>query len=240
MRLVQLSLAITFIASGQVFAQKTAADWFPIHVGDKWIYQHETRDDTGEGRAHLDIHRWKTEETILGSWTIPEGTLVGRLVRVMEGSPPTGRRVNASPAYLIRGDCLYSDGVGWEPLNHELTPAYHEDLLAGHIAADFCFPIVVGKTWGAPHWAEWRAPADAKEWQVAGIQVHDQSAPDKQRTFHITSVSSYLGSGMTADIWFEKGVGIVREEEIHHGTIGEDRSWLLHFEPATSAPKPTP
>jgi hypothetical protein len=63
--------------------------------------------------------------------------------------------------------------------------------------------------------------------------VRDQSAPDKQKTFHVTSIASYLGSGMTADIWFEKGVGIVREELIHHGTIGEDRTRLLHFEPAS-------
>jgi len=89
------------------------------------------------------------------------------------------------------------------------------------------------KAWGAPHWGGIRPVSEAKDWEVAGIKVRDPSAPDKQNTFHITSVSSYLGSGMTADIWFEKDVGIVREKEIHHGTIGEERTRLLRFEPAS-------
>jgi hypothetical protein len=36
---------------------------------------------------------------------------------------------------------------------------------------------------------------------------------------------------MTADIWFEKGLGVVREDEVHHGTIGEARTHLLRFQP---------
>jgi hypothetical protein len=38
---------------------------------------------------------------------------------------------------------------------------------------------------------------------------------------------------MTAEIWFQEGTGIVREEEIHHGTIGEERTRLLTFTPAS-------
>ena len=45
-------------------------------------------------------------------------------------------------------------------------------------------------------------------------------------------ISAYPGAGVTADIWFEKGVGIIREEEIRHGTIGERRSSLPRYEPA--------
>ena len=240
MRQAALCLALAY---GPAFPQDAVENWFPTHAGDKWIYEHETRDDAGEGRGHLETHRWKTEETIVGSWIISEGALVGSQVRVTDGSPPTGWRVNASPAYLIRGDCLYSDGVGWEPLNHKLTAAYREDLLAGHISPDFCFPFVVHRTWGAPHGLpDWgvNRPEEAKDWEVAAIKARDPSSPDKKKTFHITNISSYPGAGMTVDIWFEKGAGIVREEEIHHGTIGEVRTRLLHFEPATSAPKPTP
>jgi hypothetical protein len=233
MRLPALCLALVHISSGAVCAQNAVENWFPIHVGDQWIYEHETRDDTGEGRAHLEIHRWKTEETIIGSWIIPEGTLVGRQVRVVEGSPHEGYRVRSDPAYLIRGDCLYSDEVDWEPSVHLLTLEFRERLLAGHVAPDFCFPLAVGKTWGAPHWGNWRPLAEAKDWQVAGTKTRDPLAPDKNKTFHVTSVSSYLGSGMTADIWFAKSLGIVRKEEIHHGTVGEDRTRLIRFEPAS-------
>jgi hypothetical protein len=225
MQYVPLYLALAFFSNSQAFAQEPVADWFPVHVGDKWIYDHETRDDTGHGIAHLEIHRWKTEETILGLWTIPEGTLVGRRVRVVEGSPRVGYRMHQDRAYLIRGDCIYLSYFNWEPLNHQLTPEFRGDLFAGHIAADFCFPLAAAKTWGAPNWG-------GQDWQVAETNVRNPSAPDKQDTFHITSVSSYPGSGVTVDIWFKKGVGIVREEEIHHGTIGEIRTQLLAFEPA--------
>ncbi len=145
----------------------------------------------------------------------------------MEGSPPEGWRVEEERAYLIRTSCLYVNGVDWDPSRRQLTPAFRQDLLAGHIAADFCFPLAVGRTWGAPNWADWRPPTDTKDWRVQSASAGN--------TFHITSVSSYLGSGQTADIWFEKGVGIVREEEIHHGTIGEERTRLVRFEPGPAA-----
>lgn len=238
MRSERFSLALAFISSGAAYAQNVFADWFSVHAGNRWIYEQETRDDTGEGHAHLDIHRWKTEETIIGSWTIPEGTLVGRQVRVVEGSPHEGWRVNQSPAYLIRGDCFYAyyGEVGWDPSTNQFTPDFLKGLSVGYVSPDFCFPFVLHKTWGAPHglpnWGVNR-PEEAKDCEVAGIRARDPSAPDKKKTFHITNISSYPGAGMTVDIWFEKGVGIVRAEEIHHGTIGEDRTRLIRFEPAS-------
>lgn len=218
--------------------------WFPVHLGDKWIYSHERRDDVGDavyrnGRfagGSLRIAHWETEETTSGLWVVPEGTLLGRHVRVTGGSPPPDYRMNQPDfpdfAYLIRGNCLYGSEVEWDSVSHQLTPQFREELLAGHLAADFCFPLAAGKTWGAPHFMGWRAPADAKDWKVAEVKVRDQSAPDKRNTFHVVSIPPYLGSGETAEIWFEKGVGIVREEEIHHGTIGESRTQLVRFQPA--------
>ena len=89
---------------------------------------------------------------------------------------------------------------------------------------DFCVPLVVHKTWGAPNglpnWGVAR-PEEAKDWEAVGIKLHDPAAPGQQNTVHVTNISSYPGSGMTVDIWFEKGVGVVREEEVHHGTIGK-------------------
>jgi hypothetical protein len=212
MRLAPIFFAC--ISGGPAFAQNAIADWLPMHAGDKRTYQHETR-DTGGGRRHLEIHLWQTEEIITGSWIVPEGTLVGRRVRVVDGSPQMGRRVDPNPAFLVRGDCLYRLGWrDWEPSAHHLTPDFLKWLNAGEISADFCFPLAVHKTWGA----------QATDWEVV---------PGKQNAVHITSASSYLGSGMTADIWFEKGVGVVREEEIHHGTIGEARTRLLRFQPAS-------
>ncbi len=120
-RLARHYLALVSIACGQALAQNAATDWFPVHVGDQWLYAHDTRDENGAGRAHPVLHHWQTEETTTGAWTIPEGTLVKRQVRVTEGSPPTGWRVNPNPAYLLRGDSLYAE-VDWDPSAHRLTP----------------------------------------------------------------------------------------------------------------------
>jgi hypothetical protein len=213
----------------------TVGDWFPVHAGDKWIYEHETRDDTGGGESHLEIHTWTTEETTTASWTVPEGTLIGRKVQIIKGSRPEGWRVlDANQAYLIRGDCLYDLGAGdWEPSTRQLSSDFLKWLGDGEISADFCFPLVVHRTWGAPNWGGSRPASEAKDWEVEGIDIRNPSAPDKQNTFHVKSIPPYLGSGQTADIWFEKGVGIVREEEIHHGTTDEERTRLLHFESAS-------
>jgi hypothetical protein len=228
MRHASLCLALVFISSGPAFAQNAVADWFPLQIGARWIYQHETRDENGRGRAHLEIHLWTTEETVVGLWPVPEGTVIERRVRVLDGSPRSDYRVAPNPAYLIRADCLYSDEVSWDPLTHQLTPGFLKGLRDGYVSPDFCFPFVIHKTWGAPHGLpDWgvNRPEEAKDWQVAGM---------RQKAFHITSASSYLGSGMTADIWFKKSVGIIREEDIHHGTIGEERTRLLRFDPAPS------
>ncbi len=144
------------------------------------------------------------------------------------------RRISAAdyqltddPAYFIRGACFYGyyGEAAWDSATHTPSPDFLKGLTVGWLAPDFCFPLVVGKTWGAPHGLpDWHVtrPELARDWKVA-----DVVGP----AFHVTNISGYPGSGMSVDIWFEKGVGIVREEEIHHGTIGEERTRLLRFEP---------
>ena len=223
------------LTAGAACAQGTVATWFPVHIADSWTYEYTTRDQHGAGPANLELHTWKTEETIVGSWAIPEGTLVAKQVRVMEGSPRG--RVNPNPVYLIRGDCFYSDygEPSSVPQTHQLTPEYRQALEAGQVSPDFCFPFAVHKTWGAPHglpdWSVTR-PEDAKDWEVAGVKPRYPSAPAGQRSFHLTSISGYPGAGITVDTWFTQGVGVTREDAIHHGTIGDQRIRLLHFEPA--------
>ncbi len=220
-------MAFVLVVGIQALAQSPVAGWFPLHPGDRWIYEHVTRDENGGGRAHLEIYRWKTEETIVGSWATPQGTLIGKQVRVIEGAlPPSYIAYPDEVAYLIRGNCIHTREVDWDPQRHQLTADYIKLLEYGAYSAGFCFPLVIGDTWGAPHWAPWRSAAEAKDWQVVNT--------DKRETFHITSLSSYLGSGMSADVWFEKGTGVVREDEIHHGTIGELHTRLLRFEPASN------
>jgi len=233
-----MPLSRTRVHSGRSsLCPNAVAEWFPLHVGDTWIYQHETRDQGGD-RDHLEIETWKTEETIVGSWVVAEGTVFGRHVRITEGAP-VRQRVNPHAAYLIRGDCLYATRVFWDPLTHQLAPNTLKSLSI-YLSPDFCFPLVVHKTWGAinglpglPKWGVTR-PEGAKDWEVADVTAANSSVSGSRETFHIRSNSGYLGSGTTGEIWFEKGVGMVREEMIHHGTITEIRTRLIRFKPASS------
>jgi hypothetical protein len=60
----RFSLALAFISSGAAYAQNVFADWFSVHAGNRWIYEHETRDDTGEGHAHLETTAGKPRKPL--------------------------------------------------------------------------------------------------------------------------------------------------------------------------------
>jgi hypothetical protein len=235
----RVSLFLLLAVSSRVFAfgQGAVGDWLPLHAGDSWIYLHENFYGAVGGIAHPEITRWKTEETVSGLVSIPEGTLVllrEHLVGPAPSSPHFELRIGPDEAWLIQGDCLFQlRKEYWTPSDHQLKPEFRKALSGGQVSADFCFPLKVGKAWGAPHWGD-RPPAESKDWRVSGIHPGDLLAPDKGTTFRLASTNSwsYLGSGMSGDIWFEKGVGVVRDRFIHHGTFDEDRCSLIRFEPA--------
>jgi len=135
-------------------------------------------------------------------------------------------------ADLIRSDCLYRN-VDWDRQTRQLTFEYRKWLTFGEYSPEFCFPLKLHQVWGAPHWGGTRPVSAAKDWQVVDVGA---ASPGNRKTeprpvFHIKSVSSYLGSGMTGETWFQKGIGIFRDEYVHHGTLGEERTWLVRFDP---------
>ena len=145
-----------------------------------------------------------------------------RRIRVIDGKPsvPTPKE----QAWLIHGDCLYDLEPGDWDASHpdQLSPAFSATppWQGGEHVRVFCFPFSDGKTWGKE---------SGHEWRVADVNDRDPSSPDKGKTFH---VSSDIGSGLTEDMWFEKGVGIVKETAVHAGTYEGTRDQLLLFEPA--------
>jgi hypothetical protein len=232
-----LYLGLFLVAGVDAFAQTAVAEWFPLNTGDRWIYDVESR-EMGEGPGRREIHRLQIDRTVTGRWSVPEGTLVETYVRFVGGAPPPQYRPDHAEAYLIRGDGVYLRFVKLDQRDHQLTPAYRQDLLAGRYAPDFCFPLAAGKTWGGEHWSDGRRPVqtpeEAKDWQVTGIEAPDPALPEGQPAFHIINLSSVMGSGEKADIWFEKGVGVVRTEQVHSGTFWGGESKLLRFEAAPS------
>jgi len=211
------TLLLACACAGLAFAQDELRFWAPTHPGDTWIYQRESG-----GGSNPTIERWRTEETVVRSAVVAEGTIVVRRIRILSGKPPVAQA--KEQAWLIHGDCLYDlDPGDWDPRHpNQLSPAFSAmpPWNGGEHVRVFCFPLGDGKTWGKE---------SGHEWRVADVNNQDPSSPDKGKTFH---VSSYIGSGLTEDVWFERGVGIVRETDVHAGSQEETR--LMLFEPGPS------
>lgn len=217
-----INVLVACICCVQAFAQDELRSWIPTHPGDTWIYQNESIPQ---------VDRWRTEETVVKLITVPEGTIVVRLINVLDGKPPVAQPKDQ--AWLIHGDCLYDLApADWDPRHpNQLSAAFSAKppWAGGEHVRVFCFPLESGKTWGKESGHEWHV-AEVKD---AEVNHQDAASPDKGKTFHVTS---YIGSGLTEDVWFERGVGIVRETDVHAGTYEEERTQLLYFEPAPSVP----
>src|SRR5437867_8126985 len=129
-------------------AQEDPLLWFPVHLGSRWVYEHEWK--SGD-RNQPQVDRWITEETITGWVTIPEGLVVLRDVREQGSATepaitkqviaPNGElrfvRGNIHNAYLttrdrepylIHENCVYVIVVGWDSQRRELRPEYRKYL----------------------------------------------------------------------------------------------------------------
>jgi hypothetical protein len=221
-----------------VSAQDVALSWYPAQPGNSWIYLHESRDAGNRGIAHPMIERWKTEETIISTRSVPAGTLVVQRTKVfghvmLNGWLPVNdvtKRVRSESYFLLHEDCLYGlrdiNREGPEGIldalddNHQIRPPYLDALLHGNIAPDFCFPMTVGSSWGqVPD----TSPAEEDVWHVKAVNG-DPFGATGARTSHLFA---HQGSGTVADVWFEQGVGVLQEVVEHHGTYWEDRRQLL-------------
>jgi hypothetical protein len=203
----------------QLFAQGVVSEWFPATVGNRWIYEHETRggDET---------KRWQTNETIAGTLSIPEGLVLLRSVEVKGDSPGPSPLLGESH-YLIRNGCLYFlwDQL-WNEQDRQLRPEYRKQLLAGDAEPVFCFPLTAGKQFGKD------APPGWVSARVLGMGPREGFAPGSVSKNAFDVVVNLVSANET-HFWFEKGVGITGIWDRHHGTYLETRVKLLQFQPAS-------
>jgi len=232
-------LCCALLAAAALSAQQDPLLWFPLHVGSRWVYDHESK--SGD-REHPDVDRWTSSVTITRLVTIPEGLVVLREVTLPESQPgaralviaPNGRRQYAEipahggyPAsrdrapYLLHENCLYVISGGWNDRDQALTAETREYLKRGASSADFCFPLESGRTWGN----------NDVPWSVepARAGVGAFLPPRYADAIHI--FSNHLGSGGWDDVWFRKGVGVVGEHYIHNGTYDEYTKVLQSYSP---------
>jgi hypothetical protein len=238
---VMLTLCTLSIAAS---AQENPFAWFPLRVGSRWIYEHEWR--SGD-RNRPGVDRWTSEETITGLVNIPEGIVVLREVKE-QGRSYSGQTVGtkvidpngqlrevalpriAHPGYLVtrdrepylvHGSCVYVIGEGWDRQNQRLRPGYQEYLARDALSADFCFPLQMGRQWGN----------EDVRWSVEPARAAVASFLPAEYAGAIHILSNHFGSGGWADVWFQKGIGVVGEHYIHNGTYDEYTKKLVSFTP---------
>jgi hypothetical protein len=229
--------ALSLVAS----AQENPLAWFPLRVGSRWIYEHEWK---SRDRNRPVADRWVSEETITGRVTLPEGVVVLREVK--EQGSSTGQAVrtkviapngqwreaelprSAHPGYLVtrdgepylvRGTCIYVIGDGWERQNQRLRASYQQNLVKNVLPADFCFPLQVGRQWGN---------GDVP-WSVEPARAGVALLLPVEYAGAIHIFSNHFGSGGWEDVWFQKGIGVVAEHYMHHGTYDEYTKKLVSF-----------
>jgi hypothetical protein len=204
------------------------------------MYQHEWK--SGDPRRP-NVERWTSEVKITRWITIPEGLVVLRELKEI-GNPAgkttrpkvlglNGQLQEVSPAtahtsyfdardrepYLVRGNCVYTLGDGWDQQKQSLRPSYQEYLATDALPADFCFPLKMGRHWGN----------NDVPWKVEPARAGLASVLSAEYAGAIHIFSDHFGSGGLEDVWFRKGVGVVGEHYLHNGTYDEYAKKLLSF-----------
>ena len=205
----------------------TAADViavFPLQIGNRWTYEHE---DWSGDRLHPTISRWTTVTTVRGLVAVPDGSIILRDTKVVNGQPNGGWiGEHGSFHYLLRGECLYFlNRPDWNEAAQKLTEPFRDLLVRGAVAPDLCFPLATGKHWSgnADHCAEWfvegrgQGPAAFIPGSVEARDVH--------------LFSPQMCGGEIGHRWFRTGEGITGEWTWHNGTFGELHVRLVKFEP---------
>jgi hypothetical protein len=230
--LLRVPLLLVFCSIPVISQDPLAAvrTWLPSTIGDRWIYEAETRDGD---RQHPDILRWRQQVVTVAIETIPEGILIRRKVTWLNNTaPPRWIGLYDESNILIRNNCAWyladspQNGIyAWDRSRHTLSAEFRKFLASGETLPDVCFPLQAGKTWGDP-----KKGRDL--WTVAGHGTRHPGDPDSA-TRNSWRLEAELASGDNNYVWFKKGVGISGSRTVHNGTYHDDHVRLVRFEPAS-------
>lgn len=189
-------------------------DWFPLEVGNRWIYAHYSK--SGDQAKPTVLH-WTTIETVIEHRQLVEGTVVVMGVEQRGTSDGGWVAQRNQTNYLIRGDCVYALHEGWDMVKLDLTTEYRRQLSAGTAAPDFCFPLEAGRQWGNPQ--DWG-------WLVEGVAPADSPGGGALAGSYRLKCAWTQGP---LHVWFKRGTGIVAESFSHSGTYQQYGRTLTQF-----------
>jgi hypothetical protein len=212
-------------------------EWYPLQVGNRWIYKHEVKYGN---ETKPTVEQWTREVSVTGHVRLPEGLLVLRSAKVTAGS--SSAPTNQPHPYLIRGQYIYR--AFYDPEKKALKPESKRIILGGTDIPEFFFPLEVGLVWAEKN----REDGDAERaksgtpiqtlahWLVTGRGPHGTMTPGHMPP---EAYSLYYETIQTPlERWFQKGVGILGEASLSHGnSYLETRMMLQKFIPASGKGK---
>lgn len=208
---------------GMAYREIAATDWFPLAVGNYWVYEGDAKIYGNEQVYEFKIRQRVDVELQVnnGDWSLYilkghpmdalgiedlEATKGGKVVDV-PGSA-NGYLINQNQVYDVLGSQMedFKKAMAAKDAETELN------ALAGDEVFDF--PLIVGKSFNrameperADHYYEWYVmdKAPSPKWQVEGKPGDE---------YHL---GFYTNPDHT-DVWFVPGVGITRYKYHHNGT----------------------
>ena len=227
-----------WILSREITTPVDVLRYFPLQMGNRWIYDYEHR--TGDPERPT-VQRWTSEVTVAEHVRVPEGLVVLRKV-VAPQAPPGQFEVEH---YLIRGNYVYPFGeILWDQPTRSLSAGFRDMLAKGDAVPGFFFPLrenllFAEKDREDREYREWqdarKHPDPFYHWAVEGRggQGRAVKLSVSPQAFRLV----YATIGGPAERWFEEGVGVVGEWNRHNGTYWETTVRLQKFIRAPATPK---
>ena len=219
-----------WILSREITAPVDVFRYFPLQVGNRWIYDYEYR--TGDPERPT-VQRWTSEVTVTEHVRLPEGLVVLRKV-VAPQVPPGQFELEH---YLIHGNYVYAFGeILWDRPTRSFSATFRDRLVSGDVVPDFFFPLrenllFAEKDREDREYREWqdakKHPEPFYHWLVEGRggQGRAVKLSVSPQAFRLV----YATIGGPTERWFEEGVGMVGEWNHHSGTYWETIIRLQKF-----------
>ena len=233
-----LVVALTFCAAA--VEEKTASP-IPLEKGTRWVYEAKVKwtPMAGTGRTGVQSARikWTTEVLDCVKGNSVRAAIVYAFPMDILGMDPV--KPDGYTVLIETTNCLYSASADSARKASELARAFAAapEKLAGQAEVLLELPLHADKRWGcvydvAPRedgWYCWRVEAEkAQRLEVKGLSSADY--------FSISTVAFRTNPDHQV-IDIAPGVGIIRLEYEHHGTVAWEEVRLLQFKPASDKPK---
>lgn len=226
-------------------------DYYPLAIGNKWVYQHEYKSAIHNTGKIITI-TWISEITVKEHHDIPEGRMIVRTLTIRDVHYDYPEEVDEEDVswyknnipgrqashYLLKGNYVYRvPGWGWDEESKMLNKKYAGRI--GKNAPMFFFPMEKVHAWAdrkreekdyrqGELFEQGKGPAPNPGmyyWIVEGKESIEIPYGKLKDVFRLR----YGTLGGPSIVWFKKGIGVVKRKYTHSGSYFESETSLERF-----------